>query len=110
MAETLNFLPQETQHPAFNAIESRMSALGDGGAADFSGITREAPLFIGDAVQKANITVDEKGTEAAATALDFPVSGPPPLKELTANRPFLFAILERETGTVLFLGRVTDPS
>jgi hypothetical protein len=31
MAETLNFLPQETQHPAFNAIESRMSALGEKG-------------------------------------------------------------------------------
>lgn len=31
MAETLRFLPQETQHPAFNAIESRMSALGDEG-------------------------------------------------------------------------------
>jgi serpin B len=83
----------------------------DGGKADFSGITREAPLFIGDAVHKANITVDEKGTEAAAaTALGFPVSGPPPLKEMTADRPFLFAITERETGTILFLGRVTDPS
>jgi serpin B len=83
----------------------------DGGEADFSGITREAPLFIGDAVHNANVTVDEKGTEAAAaTALGFPVSGPPPLKEMTANRPFLFAITERETGTILFLGRVTDPS
>ncbi len=29
MAETLNFLPQETQHPAFNVIESRMSGLGE---------------------------------------------------------------------------------
>lgn len=83
----------------------------DGGAADFSGITREAPLFIGDAVHKANITVDEKGTEAAAaTSLAFPVSKPPPPAEITMDRPFLFAITERETGTVLFLGRVTDPS
>jgi serpin B len=83
----------------------------DGGAADFGGITGEAPLFIGEARHKANITVDEKGTEAdAATFLGFPVSGPPPLQEMTANRPFLFAITERETGTILFLGRVTDPS
>ncbi|CAA9430148.1 MAG: hypothetical protein AVDCRST_MAG03-3177 [uncultured Rubrobacteraceae bacterium] len=82
-----------------------------GGAADFGGITREAPLSIGAARHKANITVDEKGTEAAAaTFLSFPVSGPPPLQEMTANRPFLFVITERETGTVLFVGRVTDPS
>jgi serpin B len=88
-----------------------MTAPFDGGTADFGGITRAGGLFIGDAVHQANITVDEKGTEAAAaTVLGFPVSGPPPLKEMTANRPFLFAITERETGTVLFLGRVTDPS
>ena len=80
-------------------------------AADFSGITGEKDLFIGGALHEANITVGEKGTEAAAaTALDFPVSGPPPLKEVSANRPFLFAIQERETGAILFLGRVTDPS
>ena len=83
----------------------------DSGAADFSGITREGPLSIDDARHKANVTVDEKGTEAAAaTSLAFPVSKPPPPVEMTIDRPFLFAITERETGTVLFLGRVTDPS
>ena len=83
----------------------------DDGAADFSGITGERDLFIDDALHEANIAVDEKGTEAAAaTFLDMPVSGPPPAKEMSANRPFLFAVTERGTGTVLFLGRVTDPS
>ena len=82
-----------------------------GGGADIGGITKEEELFIGAAKHRANITVDEKGTEAAAaTALAFPVSEPPPPVEMTMDRPFLFAITERETGTVLFLGRVTDPS
>lgn len=88
-----------------------MTSTFDDGAADFSGITGEKDLFVGDALHEANITVDEKGTEAAAaTALDFPVSKPPPFEEMSANRPFLFAIQERETGAILFLGRVTDPS
>ena len=83
----------------------------DIGAADFSGITSEGPLSIDDARHKANITVDEKGTEAAAaTSLAFPVSKPPPPVEMTIDQPFLFAITEQETGAVLFLGRVTDPS
>jgi serpin B len=82
-----------------------------GSTADFAGITEEAALFIGEALHRANITVYEKGTEAAAaTVLDFAESARPEPVEMTANRPFLFAITERETGTVLFLGRVTEPS
>jgi serpin B len=101
----------ETQLDLIPLLSSMGMKLPFGGAADFGGITREAPLFIGEAHHKANITVDEKGTEAAAaTFLAFTVSGPPPLQEMTANRPFLFAVTERETGAVLFLGRVTDPS
>ena len=80
------------------------------GTADFGGITKEADPFIGDALHRANITVDEKGTEAAAaTVLTMPTSGPPEPVEMTLNRSFLFAIEERETGSLLFVGRVTDP-
>ncbi len=100
----------ETQLDLVPLLSSMGMKLPFGGAANFGGITREAPLFIGEARHKANITVDEKGTEAAATFLAFPESGPPPLQEMTANRPFLFAVTERETGAVLFLGRVTDPN
>ena len=83
----------------------------DVGAADFGGITKEGKLFIGAAVHKANITVDEEGTEAAAaTMLDFQESEDPEPVEMAADRPFLFAVSERETGAILFLGRVTDPS
>lgn len=81
------------------------------GAADFSGMTGNRELFISDALHRANITVDEKGTEAAAvTLLDMPVSERPEPVEMPVDRPFIFAIAERETGEILFLGRVTDPS
>jgi serpin B len=79
------------------------------GDADLGGISKERNVFTGDAIHRANMTVDAKGTEAAATALDMPVSATPEPVEITANRPFFFAITERGTGTVLFFGRVTDP-
>jgi len=56
--------------------------------------------------------VDEKGTEAAAaTAVIVGLTSVPSREpiEIRVDRPFLFAIRDRETGTVLFLGRVVDP-
>ena len=47
--------------------------------------------------------------EAAATVLMMPGSSAPEPVEVSADRPFIFAIAERETGEILFLGRVTDP-
>ncbi len=60
----------------------------------------------------AIIAVDEMGTEtAAATAImAMPVSGGEGPETMTLDRPFIFAIQDRETDAVLFLGRVTDPS
>lgn len=79
------------------------------GPADFSGIA-QADLSISAAIHKATIAVDEKGTEAtAATIIAIEESAMPPA-ELTIDRPFIFAIVERETGTILFLGRVTNPA
>jgi serpin B len=83
-------------------------------AADFTGMTTDEPLEIGFVVHQANITVDEAGTEAAAaTAVGIQVtSAPVPEEEpvlLTVDRPFLYALRDRETGALLFLGRVTSP-
>jgi serpin B len=87
-----------------------MKAPFDPGRADFSGITGGKDLYIGEALHRANITVDEKGTEAAAaTVLAMPTSMPPPPTEMTMDRPFISTIVERDTGTILFLGRVTNP-
>ncbi len=82
-------------------------------SADFSGMTTDAQLFIGVVIHQANITVDEQGTEAAAaTAVGMRDESAPmdPPIELTIDRPFLYAVRDTETGAVLFLGRVSDPS
>ena len=79
--------------------------------ADFSGISDEG-LFIGGAIHRANITVDEWGTEAAAvTGLGYAVSGPPPSDAVVhADRPFAFVILDEPTGVPLFMGQVANPA
>ena len=82
------------------------------GVADFSGMTGNHDLFIGDVIHKAFVSVDEAGTEAAAaTAVVMPTAGPPeePV-EVTIDRPFIFLIRDIESGTILFIGRVIDPS
>lgn len=79
---------------------------------DFSGITTDERLFISAVIHQANMNVDEKGTTAAAaTAVVMMASGAAvePVT-LTVDHPFLFALRDVPTGTVLFLGRVTDPS
>ncbi len=78
--------------------------------APFDGI---APgIFITAALHGAKVIVDEKGTEAAAaTAMAFAESGPPPADlTVVADRPFLWAITHQDTGTLLFLGRLTNPT
>lgn len=78
--------------------------------ADFSGIT--TGLHISQAVHRANITVDEHGTEAAAvTALALAGGGvmAPPRAQLRADHPFAFAIVDTTNNAPLFMGTVTDP-
>ncbi len=80
--------------------------------ADFSAITTDEPLQIAAVVHQADIDVDEHGTEAtAATAvLMRPASLPIDIVDLSVDRPFLFALRDLETGAVVFLGRIADPS
>ena len=80
--------------------------------ADFSGMTGNRDLFIADVIHKAFVSVDEAGTEAvAATAVVMELSAMPeePV-EVTVDRPFAFLIRDIETGAVLFVGRVVNPS
>jgi serpin B len=81
-------------------------------SADFSGMTGGKDLFISDVVHKAFVSVDEEGTEAAAaTAVVMKLLAVPegPVT-VTVDHPFLFLIRDVETGTILFVGRVMDPS
>jgi serpin B len=103
-------------------LSSTLEALGlkaafNPGAADFSAITGDKSLSISAAIHKAYIDVDENGTEAAAaTAVVMvatamaPRNPPPPPIVFTADHPFLFLIRDNTTGSILFLGRVTDPT
>jgi serpin B len=83
----------------------------DGELADFSGITGDRDLVISEILHKAFVSVDEAGTEAAAaTAVLFRTTGIPkePI-QVIVDRPFLFVLRDRPTGTVLFIGRVLEP-
>jgi serpin B len=82
------------------------------GAADFSGMTGTRDLFIGDVIHKAFVSVDEAGTEAAAaTAVVMQkLAMPEEPVEVTVDRPFIFLIRDIQTGAILFVGRVVDPS
>jgi serpin B len=79
------------------------------GTADFSGMDGTRNLVIGDVIHQAFIKVNEKGTEAAAaTAVVMNDTSMPPA--LNVDRPFIYLIRDIATDTVLFMGRVTDPS
>ncbi|MFO7743576.1 MAG: serpin family protein [Anaerolineae bacterium] len=86
------------------------SAFSDAG--DFSGMMGERELFISEVLHKAFVSVDEEGTEAAAaTAVVMKLLAvPDEAIEVTLDRPFLFLIHDIETGAILFVGRVLDPS
>ncbi len=81
------------------------------GEADFSGIGGEQELFISLVLHKAFVEVNEEGSEAAAaTAVGIArtsIPEPPPV--FRADRPFLFMIRDRVSGSILFMGRLATP-
>jgi len=77
--------------------------------ADLSGIAELKPLYVSDAIHKAFINVNERGTEAGATTLITASSSAQP-PAFVADRPFVFVIQDRDTGNILFIGRLADPS
>jgi serpin B len=104
------------------SLSDALKALGmelvfDEDAADLTGIgvPREPGmrLVVTEAFHQAYVKTDEQGTEAAAaTGVVMGVAGgPPPPEPVTvrADRPFLFLIRDKANGTILFMGRVSDP-
>ena len=116
-------MPRFKLEYSFSAREG-LEALGladafDQDQADFShladrlfGLPIES-LWIEDAVQKAFVEVNEKGSEAAAATTFFggsmATSIPPPPVEITFDHPFIFLLRHSDTGAVLFMGRVLNP-
>jgi serpin B len=80
--------------------------------ANFAGITGSPDLYISEVLHKAYVKVDEEGTEAAAaTAVVMNMlCMPEPPVELNINRPFIFMVKDNLTGSIVFMGRVTDPT
>jgi serpin B len=84
-------------------------------SADFSGMTGRRDLFISAVIHKAFVKVEETGTEAAAaTAVIMMTTSVAPPEEppvrIAVDRPFLFLIRDDVTGSILFIGRVADPT
>lgn len=78
--------------------------------ADFSGIS-PVDLLISDVIHKTYIDANEKGTEAAAvTAITFETTSLEPANAIRFDRPFLFAITENSSKSIVFIGRVSEPS
>jgi serpin B len=78
--------------------------------ADFSNMSK-VPLYISLVLQKTYIGVDEKGTEAAAATvvgMAYATAEPMPTIDFLVHRPFIYAIREQSTGTILFMGKVSE--
>ena len=87
----------------FNPKSSNLSGIAD---------TVGNGLFVTGASQAAFVDVNEEGTEAAAvtTIIGGITSVPPPPEYFIADHPFIFLIQDDESGTILFMGRMHDPT
>jgi serpin B len=84
----------------------------DSDLADFSGMTGQKDLFIGDVIHKAFVAVDEEGTEAAAATAVIMEGATARMVDvsLLIDRPFIFVIRDTVNGQILFIGRVLNPA
>ena len=82
--------------------------------ANFSGMDGTDLLYIDEVIHQAFVEVNEEGTEAAAATVVIMKAGsvgpPSPIPVFRADHPFIFLIQERESGSILFMGRVVDPT
>jgi serpin B len=84
------------------------------GLADFSGMTGQRDLSISQVIHQAFIDVNEEGTEAAAATavvMEQSIARPKPkIPVFRADHPFVFMIQQKDSGNILFLGRVMNPT
>jgi len=114
------FLPKfklEERYPLANNLKSMgVTDAFDSRQADFSGMNGDlgpTKLYISTVIHQTFVAVDEKGTEAAAATAVTMLGGagppqPPPI-EFRADHPFLFLIRDNVSGSILFLGQLTNP-
>ena len=98
-----------------NSLVDNLKALGmldafDASKSNFSGISDQTDLYISEVKHKSYIKVDEEGTEAAAvTGITFEITSVMPDAVFKIDHPFVFAIREKDTNALLFLGKVNNP-
>ncbi len=77
--------------------------------ADLSGMTGNMDLFIDKVIHQAFVEVNEEGTEAAAATAVIVALKSSMSDYFMADHPFMFIIQQKDTGNILFMGRVVDP-
>ncbi len=107
-------LPKFTYQSGSISLRQALTRLGmpdafNSGTADFSGMDGTRNIYLSDVYHQAVVRVDEKGTEAAAATGGGVRTVAGPSDEMIVDRPFIFAIQDDETGTVLFMGRIVNP-
>lgn len=113
--QTVDIMLPKFKFPYEIKLNDVLSDMGMGiafdGWADFTGINRDGGLFIDYVKHKSFIEVNEEGTEAAAVtivAIERLSSGPSKTY-FHVNRPFMFAITEKTSGAIMFMGTVKQP-
>lgn len=108
-------LPRFTIDAGAVSLRAPLQSMGirapfEGASADFGGFFEE-PLVLDDVLHRARIDVNEEGTEAAAATAALARQSHDRSQPLvfTIDRPFLFLLRDLRDGSILFLGRVTDP-
>lgn len=98
-------------------LNSNLAAMGMPTAftssADFSGINGKPDIFISLVIHKAYVSVNESGTEAAAVTViigNGASQGQHHTPIFNADHPFIFIIQEKQTGNILFMGKLSDPT
>ncbi|MFH1250153.1 MAG: serpin family protein, partial [bacterium] len=78
--------------------------------ADFTNINKDGNLYISEVKHKTFVEVNEEGTEAAAvTSVEIGLTSIGSGITMRINRPFVFAIRENHSGTILFIGKIVKP-
>ncbi|XP_067273560.1 serpin peptidase inhibitor, clade A (alpha-1 antiproteinase, antitrypsin), member 10a [Pseudorasbora parva] len=107
----------EIQLPRFslkqsNSLSTSLPSLGIkeifGSTADLSGISSEEGLKLSEVVQKVTMEVDETGGSVADATINLFTTALPP--RLTVNRPFIFVVYHEATKSILYIGRVVNPT
>jgi serine protease inhibitor len=105
------YLPQFKMESSFE-LSKQLKQMGMptafSGSADFSGLG-PGPLAISQVLHKTFIDVNEEGTEAAAVTAVVITRTSVPMNEIRFNRPFVFVIAEKTTGSIIFIGKLNNP-